>query len=257
MDLGIAGRKAIVAGGSAGMGKQAALALARAGADLVVGARGAERLEAACAAIAADSGQRPTPVIVDLGDAAGRERLLEACPTPDILVLTVSPAPPTSDLDDIAAEDWAQALGPALIGQMEMIRTVSAGMAQRGFGRIVIIATIAAKTPSVWRVLSGAPRAALLNYMAAASKALAKDNVTLNAILPGMFDTEGARKGFADEAAFQAHAATQVQRLRIPAGRFGDPEDVGALCAFLCSRHAGYITGQSIVIDGGLTNVLF
>jgi 3-oxoacyl-[acyl-carrier protein] reductase len=262
MDLGIEGRLGIVSGGSAGMGREAALALARAGVDLVVAARGAERLQATCAAIAVETGRRVTPVVADHGTAQGRARILAACAAPDILVITSSPPPETNDYDEINTSQWSDALATGFVGPLELMRATAKGMAQRRFGRIVCIASVAAKNPSIWRVLSGAPRAALVNYTTALAKRVAQDNVTVNAVLPGMFHTDATRTRYgataqAQGVSYDEAIAAQVKRLRIPARRFGEAADIGALCAFLCSQNAGYLTGQGLVVDGGLTNTTF
>ena len=261
MDLGIAGRKAICAGASAGMGKAAALALSREGVEVVISARGHARLRAA-AEIAAETGGKVTPVVADHSTPQGRAALLAACPEPDILVITCSPPGMTEDFRNIGVEDWNASLSTSMIAPIELMRMTLDGMAARGFGRIVNIATVAAKFPTVGRLLSGPSRSALHNYAVAVSKAVAKDNVMINTLLPGMFHTETLRvKLEADAAAKGVTYAEErdryVGRWRIPAAKFGDVEDVGALCAMFCSRYAGYTTGQSLVIDGGLIGGLF
>ena len=262
MDLGIAGRKAIVAGASAGMGKAAALALAREGVEIFLSARGEERLIAAAAEIAAETGVKVTPVVADHGAAEGRAALLAACPEPDILVITCSPPKSTADFRDITPEDWHASAATTLVGPIELMRATVDGMAARGFGRVVNIATIAAKNPAEARLLSGPTRSALANYCVAISKGLARHNVIINTILPGMFHTATTGANFTAQAAangtsYDEEVAKSVKSLRIPARRFGDPEDVGAFVAMFCSRHAGYVVGQSLVIDGGLINSLF
>jgi 3-oxoacyl-[acyl-carrier protein] reductase len=262
MDLEIRGRNAIVNGASAGMGKQAALALAREGVNLVISARGAPRLEQAAAEISAATGVRVVPVAADHSTEEGRERILAACPQPDILVATCSPPPMTPDYRGIEPAQWQSAIDTGLMSPVAFIKTVLDGMVERRWGRIVNIATIAAKYPLELRILSGGPRAALINYCGAVALRVARHNVTLNSVLPGMFHTAFTAEQFTARA--QANGTTYEQEVQqfadqyqIAAGRFGDAADVGSLVAWLCSRHAGYITGQSIVIDGGATRSTF
>ncbi len=262
MDLGIAGRTAICAGASRGMGRAAALALAREGVNIVLSARGEARLAAAAAEIAAATGVAVTPVAADHATPAGRAALHAACPAPDILVITCSPPAMTPDFRDIALADWQASLDTSFLAPVELMRLFMDGMVERRFGRIVNIATVAAKLPSVPRLLSGPSRSALHNYAVAVAKAVAKDNVILNTLLPGMFLTETLTDRLAADAAargvaYEDERDRYVARFRVPAGRFGEPEDIGALAAMLCSRFAGYVVGQSLVVDGGLVNSLY
>jgi 3-oxoacyl-[acyl-carrier protein] reductase len=262
MDLGIRGRKAIVNGGSAGMGKASAMALAREGVDVWLVARGEERLRAAAREIAAETGASVTPVVADHSTEAGRARVLAACPEPDILVMTCAPPTTTGDYRNIAPDDWRLGLETTLLSPIEMMRATIDGMVARGFGRIVNIATGAAKYPAEIRLLSGAPRAALVNYTVAVSKKVARHNVAINNLLPGMFHTATIHDRMTEAAArnatsYDEEVAKFVREWRIPAGKFGDPEDLGAFCALLCSRYASFVVGQSLVIDGGLINSTF
>ena len=262
MDLGIRGRKAIVNGGSAGMGRAAALALAREGVELVISARGEARLRAAAEDIAAATGVRVEAVVADHSRPEGFEKILAACPAPDILVATCSPPPMTPDYRAIDAAQWQVSLDTGLMGPVNFMHAVLEGMVDRGWGRIVNIATIAAKYPLELRILSGAPRAALINYAGAVALRVAKNGVTINNVLPGMFHTDFTREQFGARAAaagtsYEEEVARFAQDYRIAAGRFGDARDVGSLVAWLCSESAGYITGQSIVMDGGATRSTF
>ena len=262
MDLGIRGKQAIINGGSAGLGKGCAWALAREGVDLVISARGADRLRATAAEIAAETGVCVTPVTADHATADGRERILAACPEPDILVGTCSPPPWGVDFREVNSEEWAPYLASGLLGPVEFIRATVDGMAERGFGRIVNITTGAAKFPNEMRILSGPPRAALANFSVAAAKVMAKHNVTINNLLPGFHHTAAAREQFGHLAkkhgtTYESEVEKWVQSAGIPAGRFGDPDDFGAICALLCSDFAGYIVGQSLVVDGGITTAIF
>lgn len=262
MDFGLRGRVAIVNGGSAGMGKAAAWALASEGADVFLVARGEQRLREAATEIAVLTGARVEAVPADHSSAEGRARVLAACPAPDIVVATCSPPPMTPDYRGIDADGWRSALDIGLLGPVQFMHAVLEGMVERRWGRIVNIASIAAKYPLELRILSGAPRAALANYAVAVARRVAPHNVTINTLLPGMFHTAFTEQEFAERARVAGtDVATQIAKFiaafDIPAGRFGDPEDVGAMVALLCSRHGSYITGQSIVMDGGTTRSTF
>jgi 3-oxoacyl-[acyl-carrier protein] reductase len=262
MDMGIRGRRALVNGASAGMGRAAAEMLAIEGVDLVLSARGAARLEETARELRDRHGVQVRTVAADHSTVEGRERILAACPDPDILVATCSPPPMTPDHRAITTAQWQASLDTGLMSPVQFIEAVLPGMVRRRWGRIVNIATIAAKYPLELRILSGAPRAALVNYTVAVARRVAADNVTLNAVLPGMFHTAAVHDQFTDTArrngtSYDAEVAKFVDAHQIPARRFGDPRDVGALVAWLCSEFAGYITGQSIVVDGATTRSTF
>lgn len=262
MDLGIRGRKGIVNGGSAGMGKAAAFALAREGVELVLSARGEARLLATAAEIEAATGVRVVPVVADHSKAEGLALILAACPAPDILIGTCSPPPMTEDYRAISPAQWQSSLDTGLMSPVNFMNAVLDGMVERRWGRIVNIASIAAKYPLELRILSGAPRAALINYAGAVAMRVVQFGVTINNVLPGMFHTAftqeqlGARAQAAGSS-YEDEVARFAENFRIAARRFGDTQDVGALVAWLCSQYAGYITGQSIVIDGGATRSTF
>lgn len=262
MDLGIRGRKAIINGGSAGMGKAAALALAREGVDVFVSARGEERLLRACEEIARLTGASVTPICADHASDAGRERILAACPEPDILVGTCAPPPMTPDYRAISDVQWREAIEISLLSPIAFMRRVLDGMVARKWGRVVNIATVAAKYPAEIRALSGSTRAALVNYTVAVSKIVARDNVVINNLLPGMHHTATVEEQFSARArskgtSYDEEVAEFVKDWRIAAGRFGDSDDVGAFVAMFCSEFANYTTGQSLVIDGGATTSTF
>jgi 3-oxoacyl-[acyl-carrier protein] reductase len=254
MDLGIGGRTALVAGGSAGLGGASAQLLAAEGANLVVSARGEARLNAFAAEVAAASGVKVTPVAADHSTEEGRAKLLAACPNPDILVISCSPPAYVDDLTAIPEAQWLEALHTAFLGPIALMSAVLPGMGERGFGRIVNIGTVSGKAPWDRRVLSGAPRSALLNYVHSVSKRFADKNVTLNTLLPGMFATEAAMGRFGENP--EAAMLEQARKMRIPAGRFGRPEELAQACVMLCGAQAGFITGQSLVLDGGATTSL-
>jgi 3-oxoacyl-[acyl-carrier protein] reductase len=262
MDMGIRGRRALVNGASAGMGLAAAQMLAAEGVDLVISARGAERLEAAAADLRSKHGVKVIAIAADHSTVEGRARILEACPDPDILVGTCSPPPMTPDHRAITPSDWQGALDTGLMSPVQIMEAVLPGMVSRRWGRIVNIASIAAKYPLELRILSGAPRAALVNYTVAVARRVAADNVTLNTVLPGMFHTAFVHTQFTENArrngtTYEQEVVKFAEAYQIPAKRFGDPRDVGSLVAWLCSEFAGYITGQSIAVDGATTRSTF
>ena len=262
MDLGIRGKKAIVNGGSAGLGWGSAQALAREGVDLVVSARGEGRLRQACDEIAQATGVTVTPVVADHSTDEGRAKILAACPDPDILVMTCSPPAAPESYRSIEPADWEENLAITLISPIEFIRATIGRMVERRFGRIVNISTVAAKFPTEPRIMSGAPRAALNNYLVAVAKKVARHNVILNSLLPGMHHTAGVRERFVSDAreagtTYDEEVATFARNLRIPAGGFGDAEDFGVFCALLCSQQARYVVGQSLAVDGGISSATF
>jgi 3-oxoacyl-[acyl-carrier protein] reductase len=238
------------------------LALAREGVELFISARGEERLRATASEIEGSTGARVTAIVADHSTPEGRRALLAACPEPDIVVITSSPPRVTEDFMDIASDEWTTALATGFLGPMELMQAVVGGMKARRFGRIVNIATIGAKTGFDKRVLSASPKAALCNYAASIARPLAPFNVAINTILPGMFETEGVQ-GMLQKAAEAKGTSYEAEHTKWstgpdnPAGRFGDPQDVGALCALLCSQYAGFIVGQSIVVDGGRVRSVF
>ncbi|TDI62693.1 MAG: SDR family oxidoreductase [Alphaproteobacteria bacterium] len=262
MDLGIRGKKGIVNGGSAGLGMGSARALAREGVDLVISARGEERLVRVCKEIAEETGSKITPVVADHSTEEGRKAILAECPEPDILVGTCSPPTFTGDYRDIEPDDWYKSLAITLISPVEFMRATVEGMAERGWGRVVNIGTVAAKYPAEIRILSGAPRAALANYTTAVSHRVARDGVIINNLLPGMYHTATVFDLFSDTAkeqglTYEEVAKAQAKKMHIPSGDFGDVDDFGAFTALLCSEFARYTVGQNIVMDGGLTNSTF
>ncbi len=264
MDLQIKGKKAIMAGGSAGMGRATAERLAEAGAELIISARGEARLQKAAEQIAETYGVPVTPVVADSSTEAGREALFAACPDPDILAITIKPPDPNGDFLDVSAEMWRDSVETALIGPIEIMRNYIPAMKKKGWGRIVNIATFSAKNPMIWRLMSGPARSALLNYTASVSREIAPHGVIMNNLLPGMFATEGASEimgAYAD--AFGLERKPEIVRAHfkehnhIPAGFMGDADDLAPMAAFLCSSLARFIVGQNIVIDGGQHNSIF
>ena len=253
MDLGIAGRKAIVCASSKGLGKACAKALAQAGCQVVVNGRDARMLEATAREIRA-SGAEVVAIVGDIGDPGVREAVLAACPAPDILVNN-NGGPPPRPFPAITREDLLRGLEANMLTPIALTQAVLPGMAQRRFGRVINITSSSVRAPIAGLDVSSGARAGLTAFLASAARALAKDNVTINSIQPGAFDTDRIRSNMAKQAVERGQDEARVRAERqasIPAARFGRPEELGELCAFLASAHAGYITGQNILIDGGV-----
>ncbi|WGV19925.1 SDR family oxidoreductase [Pseudomonas putida] len=252
MDLGITGRWAIVCAASQGLGKGCAEALGREGVNLVINARTQATLEQTAAELrAACPGIEVRSVAGDVADAEVRLALLAACPQVDILVNNAG-GPPPGDFRDWGREDWLKALDANMLTPIELIKAVVDGMAERGFGRVVNITSGAVKAPIDILGLSNGARSGLTGFIAglARQQRLAGSNVTLNNLLPGAFDTARLQKTL-KAAGGDVQATAQARRKAIPAARFGSADEFGAYCAFLCSAHTGYITGQNLLIDGG------
>ncbi|MFM2112744.1 MAG: hypothetical protein RLZZ271_1404 [Pseudomonadota bacterium] len=255
MDLGIKGKWALVGGASKGLGLGCAQALAQAGVNVVMVARGAEALGAAAQAIRQQYGVQVIDVAADITTAAGREQALAAHADPDILV-TNAGGPPPGDFRQWSREDWLAAIDANMLTPIELIKATVDGMASRGFGRVVNITSGAVKAPIDVLGLSNGARSGLTGFVAglARQKRLASRNVTINNLLPGWFDTDRVKKvlqGAAEKSGTTVEQQAQARIGTIPAGRIGTPEEFGQTCAFLCSQQAGYITGQNILIDGG------
>lgn len=253
MDLRIAGRRAIVCAASKGLGRACAMALAENGVDLVVNARGEEALQATARDIRERFKVEVEAVPADITTPDGRASVLAACPDPDILVNNAG-GPPPGDFRDWDEAAWIAALRANMLTPIELMKAVLDGMADRGFGRVVNITSSAVKAPIAELGLSNGARAGLTGFVAGLARAVAGQGVTINNLLPGRFATDRLRQNLAAGAARKGIAAEEAERAArsaIPAGRFGEPEEFGQTCAFLCSVHAAYITGQNILIDGG------
>jgi 3-oxoacyl-[acyl-carrier protein] reductase len=262
LDLGISEKKALVNGGSAGMGRGAALALAIEGADVFITARNAERLSNTCDEIAAQTGAKVVPVVADHSTAEGRETIFLACPEPDILITNCAPPPFTGDYQSISSQDWQSNLDVTLLSPVELMKRIVPGMVERGWGRVVNIGTGAAKYPAEIRILSGPPRAALVNYSVALAKAVARHNVMINNVLPGMHHTASVAERYGALAAqngttYDEEINKFVEDWHIPANKFGDADHFGSIVALFCGEQAGFVTGQSLVVDGGQSNSTF
>lgn len=253
MDLGIKGRKAIVCAASKGLGRGSALALAREGVNLVICARTRDVLEATAGEIAAATGVSVTPVACDITTEAGRDAVLAACPEPDILVNNAG-GPPPGDFRDFSLADWRAAVEANMLSPIDLIRRTVYAMAERGFGRIVNITSASVKNPIHVLELSNGARCGLTGGVAALARKMANRNVTINALLPGLHDTDRVRhtlEARAEAAGISLEEAAEQSARAIPAGRMGTAEDFGTACAYLCSVQAGFITGQNLLIDGG------
>ena len=262
MDLGIKGRKAIVVGGSAGLGKGAALALAEEGVEVTLVARRKERLENAAQELSEATGAAVRSAVGDVSTEEGRAAIQAALPDPDIMVVTISPPTPNTDYRMVTTDDWRESIDTALIGPVELMRHFTPGMAERKWGRYVNITTVAAKWPLEIRLMSGPARAALANYTAVISRQLAKENVILNNVLPGVYPTagfeEGLQKGMAANGLSRKEAMERFNQLfQIPTGTVGDPDDFGKFVAIMCSEAAKFTVGQNLVIDGGMCRSVF
>ncbi|MDA7687395.1 SDR family oxidoreductase [Pseudomonadales bacterium] len=264
MDLQIRGKKALMAGGSAGMGRATAERLAEAGVELYISARREERLQNAAQEMSKKYGIKVTPIVADSSTDEGRKALFAACPDPDILAITIKPPEPNGDFLKVTPEMWRESTETALIGPIEIMRNYIPGMKDRGWGRILNIATFSAKNPMIWRLMSGPARSALINYTASVSREIAQFGVNINNILPGMFATEGAEEIMASYAeAFGLEMDRDVitnhfiEHNKIPAGFQAVADDMAPMAALLCSPLSRFIIGQNIVIDGGQHHSLF
>ncbi len=253
MDLGIKGKSALVCAASKGLGKGCALALAREGVNLVITARGREALEATAAEIRKSTGAKVVAVAGDITTAEGRAQALAACPNPDILVNNAG-GPPPGDFRNWSREDWIKAIDANMLTPIELIKATVDGMIARKFGRIVNITSAAVKMPIPELGLSNGARTGLTGFVAGLSRQTVQHNVTINGLLPGPFDTDRLRGNMEFNAKKLGKTAAELAKVRAeanPAKRFGTIEEFGAACAFLASAHAGYITGQNLVLDGG------
>ena len=255
MDLGLNGRWALVCAASKGLGKGCAMALAREGANVVITARGADALEATAAELRAlNAGGEVRAVAGDITTEAGRAAALAACPQVDILVNNAG-GPPPGDFRAWERDAWIAALDANMLAPIALIKATVDAMAGRGFGRVVNITSAAVKAPIDILGLSNGARSGLTGFVAGLARSpLAAKGVTINNLLPGAFDTDRLRVTMQGAAAKSGRSVDDIAAQRaatIPLRRFGTAEEFGAVCAFLCSAHAGYLTGQNILLDGG------
>jgi len=253
MDLGIAGRKAIVCASSRGLGRACARTLAEAGCEVVINGRDAKKLETTAAELRDITGAKVIAVAADVATTEGQSALLAACPAPDILINN-NAGPAFRDFRELSRQNMIDGVIANMIVGVELIQKVVDGMTQRHFGRIVNITSGSVKAPIAGLDLSSGARAGLTAFLAGVARTVADKNVTINNVLPGAFDTDRLRHGLSKWAEQKGKSVTVIAAERIatiPAKRFGDPAEFGAACAFLCSAQAGYITGQNLLIDGG------
>jgi 3-oxoacyl-[acyl-carrier protein] reductase len=257
MDLGIQGKRALVTASSKGLGRGCAEALAAAGVDLVLNARGAEALEATAAEIRARHQVNVVTVAADIVSPEGRAKVLAAAGGVDILV-TNAGGPPPGLWSDWDREDFIKAIDANMLTPIALMQAAMPGMIARGWGRVVNITSQSVKAPIAQLGLSNAARSGLTGFVAGTSRQVAPQGVVINNLLPGIHATDRAialdggvvkAEGISMEEAQARRAAT------IPARRYGTAEEFGAMCAFLCSQHAGFIIGQNILLDGGATNL--
>jgi 3-oxoacyl-[acyl-carrier protein] reductase len=258
MDLGIAGKWALVCGASKGLGFGCAQALVHEGVNVLIVARGAEALEAAADKLIADNTRHDSPdvqfVAADITTPEGRAAVFAVRKDFDIVV-TNAGGPPPGDFRDWDRDAWIKAVDANMLTPIELIKATVDGMAARGFGRIVNITSSAVKSPIDILGLSNGARSGLTGFVAGVARSkLAGQGVTINNLLPGSFDTDrlrGNMSGAAQKTGQPLEAIMDSRRKSIPAQRFGTSEEFGAICAFLCSVHAGYMTGQNVLADGG------
>jgi 3-oxoacyl-[acyl-carrier protein] reductase len=254
MDLGLNGKWALVCAASKGLGKGCASALVREGVNVVITARGAEALEATALELRAFKGGDVRTVAGDITTAEGRAAALAACPQVDILVNNAG-GPPPGDFREWDRDAWIKALDGNMLTPIELIKATVDAMASRGFGRIVNITSGAVKAPIGVLGLSNGARSGLTGFVAGLARSnIAGRGVTINGLLPGAFDTERLRttlRAGAAKAGQDPESAAKAREQSIPARRFGTADEFGAMCAFMCSVHAGYLTGQNILLDGG------
>jgi 3-oxoacyl-[acyl-carrier protein] reductase len=256
MDLGIEGKWALVCAASKGLGRGCAQALVGEGVNVVITARGAEALEATAKDLRAlNPSVQVRTVVGDIATPEGRATALAAAPQIDILVNNAG-GPPPGDFRDWDRAAWLAAIDANMLAPIELMKATVDKMAERGFGRVVNITSGAVKAPIDILGLSNGARAGLTGFVAGLARQpkLASRNVTVNNLLPGPFDTDRLRKtlqGAADKAGQTVEAVAASRAKAIPAQRFGTAEEFGAICAFICSAQAGYLTGQNILLDGG------
>src|SRR5450830_38420 len=253
MDLGIKGRNAIVCASSNGLGRACAFSLAREGVNVVMIARGKDVLEVAAEEIRAATGVTVTTIAADITTPQGRALALSACPHPDILV-TNAGGPKPGDFRDWEREHWIAALDANMLTPIALIKATLDSMIARRFGRIINITSGAVKAPIDILGLSNGARSGLTGFVAGLARKTVLHNVTINNLLPGPFDTDRLNailSSAAQTAGKSLDAVREARRLQNPAQRFGTAAEFGAVCAFLCSTHAGYMTGQNILLDGG------
>lgn len=256
MDLGISGKRALVAASSKGLGLGCARALAEAGCSLVMNARGAEALDAAAEAIRKDFGVEVETVACDVTTEEGRQKLLDAAGQVDILV-TNAGGPPPGQWQDWSREDFIKALDANMLTPIALMQAALPGMIDRGWGKVVNITSQSVKSPIAVLGLSNSARTGLTGFVAGTARQVAEHGVNINNLLPGIHATDRADsldKGVSTKEGISIEEARKKRAATIPARRYGTAEEFGATCAFMCSQYAGYMVGQNILLDGGALN---
>lgn len=257
MDLGIRGRRALVCASSKGLGKGCAVALAEAGVDLVLCARGAEALEATAAEIRETWGVSVTAIAADITTEAGRAAVLDGAGEVDILV-TNAGGPPPGLWSDWSRDDFIRALDANMLTPVALMQALLPRMITQGWGRVVNITSSSVRAPIPALGLSNSARAGLTGFVAGTARQVARHGVTINNLLPGIHDTDRASsldQGVARAQNITPDAAREARYATIPAARYGTAQEFGATCAFMCSAHAGFMVGQNIMLDGGAVNI--
>ncbi|KAE9629692.1 SDR family oxidoreductase [Parasedimentitalea maritima] len=258
MDLGISGKRALVCASSKGLGLGCAEALAEAGVNLVMNARGSEALEASAQAIRDQYGVDVVTVAADISTAEGQAKVITAAMGVDILVNNAGGPPPGMWMD-WDREDFIAALDANMLAPIALMKALMPGMMDRGWGRVVNITSVSVKAPVAVLGLSNSARAGLTGYVAGTSRQVAGQGVTINNLQPGIHATDRAvalDTGVSSQQGISMEEAQAQRSATIPAGRYGTRSEFGATCAFLCSQHAGFIVGQNILLDGGASNLV-
>ena len=254
MDLGIAGRKAIVCASSRGLGRACAMRLAEAGCEVVVNGLDPKRLEATADDIRNKTGAKVHAIAANVASPEGQAALFAACPEPDILIAN-NAGPPFRDFRELDRQKMIDGVIGNMIVPIELLQKAIDPMVKNKFGRIINITSGSVKMPLVGLDLSSGARAGLTAFLAGVARSVAQHNVTINFMLPGPFDTDRLRTNLKFNAQKLGKTEAELEKVRIqanPAKRFGNIEEFGAACAFLCSTHAGFITGQNLLLDGGI-----
>lgn len=254
MDLNISGKSAIVCASSKGLGKACALALAKEGVNVWINARNEETLKTAAYEITATGTGEVHTLVADVTTSGGRDALFAACPDPDIVINNAG-GPPPGDFRDWGQQEWFEAVNGNMYSAIDMIKRSLDGMITRGFGRIVNITSVAVKLPQAELGLSNGARAGLTGFISGIAREPSQHNVTINNLLPGFIATDrlySLLKGRAAASGVDEETFCKSFFEKTPAKRPGDPDEFGAVCAFLCSQQAAYITAQNILMDGGL-----
>ncbi|MEW5423296.1 SDR family oxidoreductase [Amorphus sp. 3PC139-8] len=259
MDLGIAGKRALVCASSRGLGRGCAEALAEAGCALVMNGRSVDVLRKTADEVGEVYGTDVTAVAADITKPEGREEVLSQAGEIDILV-TNAAGPPPGNWIDWDRDDFISAFDANMLTPIALMQALMPSMMERKWGRVVNITSEAVKSPRPRLGLSNSARTGLTGFVAGTARQVAQDGVIINNLLPGLHATDRASSldaGMAKSEGIDVDEVTRRKQAAIPARRYGSPEEFGRVCAFLCSTHAGYIVGQNILVDGGAANITF